>query len=287
MLDVVGVLLVVLAAVSGFGLLLLVSMPKLAQRSGVRAFTARVRATLDASIDQLGMALTAVVVACAGWAVTLIVGLPIGGLAHALEPWIDKPVFRWIAARQVDGWSDIWREITKMGNSSITRPLAVVAGVVIAVLWATRGMRWWVPLVAFPLGYAMEAYGQVMLKFTVHRGHPPTDRGTYPSGGCARVIVVYGLIFVLLLLWWHRPVSMRAWAGAISLTLLATSIEGYARIYNQEHWFTDVIGGIVFGFLTLGATVACVFVLTRDRPRRHRDPVATRSTPSRIADARS
>ena len=152
-----------------------------------------------------------------------------------------------------------------MGNSSVTRPLALVAGVVIALLWFTRGMRWWVPLLTFPVGYAMEAFGQVMLKLTVHRGHPPTDRGTYPSGGCARVVVVYGLIIVLLLLWRHRPVSVSAWAAGISVTLLATSIEGYARVYNQEHWFTDVIGGIVFGFLTLGASVTLVFVLTRDR----------------------
>lgn len=267
MLDVVGVLLVVLAAVACLGICLMVYLPKASRLGAMRSLAARVRATVDASIDQLGLVLTAVVVTCAGWTVTLVVGWPVGSVAHALESSVDQPVFQWFASRQVAGWSVVWEEITKMGNSSTTRPLAVVAGVVIAVLWARRGMRWWVPLVCFPVGYAMEAYGQVMLKFTVHRGHPPTTRGTYPSGGCARVIVVYGLIVVLLLLWWHRPVSMRAWAGCISVTLLATSIEGYARVYNQQHWFTDVIGGIVFGFLTLGATVACVFVLTRDRSR--------------------
>jgi hypothetical protein len=44
----------------------------------------------------------------------------------------------------------------------------------------------------------------------------------------------------------------------------AVSVQAYARMNNQEHWLTDVAGGIVFGWMLLATAVAGVFILNRD-----------------------
>jgi hypothetical protein len=40
------------------------------------------------------------------------------------------------------------------------------------------------------------------------------------------------------------------------------SVQAYARMDNQEHWFTDVVGGVVFGAMVL-VTTGAAFTLDR------------------------
>jgi membrane-associated phospholipid phosphatase len=108
----------------------------------------------------------------------------------------------------------------------------------------------WLPSVLLVLAYFATKYAQTIVKATVNRGHPPTSLGTWPSGGVSRVIVIYGLI-VFFLIVRFRPRDRRLWfAGATLIAVLAT-IQAYARIYNLEHWITDVIGGFLFGPMLL------------------------------------
>jgi membrane-associated phospholipid phosphatase len=222
----------------------------------------RIGATVDASIGQLGRRVTAAVVVLAGGAVTIVVGWVLGRVAHSLETAVDWPIFRWFASRQVDEWSRIWLVITNMGAPRVTQGLAALGALVLAFLWYRRGLRWWVPLLVLPVGYAMEKYGQIILKLVVDRGHPPTTHGTWPSGGCARVFIVYGLIAVLFLMWRH-PVGPRAWVAGASVVSFCVTVQAYARMYNQEHWFTDVAGGVVFGAMLLVTMTGAAFTLDR------------------------
>ena len=43
-----------------------------------------------------------------------------------------------------------------------------------------------------------------------------------------------------------------------------SSIEAYARIYNLEHWVTDVVGGVIFGSCGLAVMISVFSVLDRD-----------------------
>ncbi|KRF13764.1 hypothetical protein ASG90_13060 [Nocardioides sp. Soil797] len=198
----------------------------------------------------------------ASWAVIIIVIWILGELAHALESTVDRPLFAWFQARQVDGWSDAWLQITNIGSPSITGWAAAVGAIGLAILWKLRGLRWWVPGVTIWLGVFAVRYAQFLTKEVVDRGHPPTTLGSWPSGGCARVIVVYGLImfFVVLCM---RNRGRWTWVTWATATAFLASVQGYARTYNLEHWFTDVVGGLIFGVLVLGMMIVAHTLLER------------------------
>ena len=74
--------------------------------------------------------------------------------------------------------------------------------------------------------FFVEKFSQAALKAVVDRGHPPTAHGSFPSGGCARLITVFGIIFYLALLTW--PAISRRWrvTGWTVIAALAF-IEGF------------------------------------------------------------
>ncbi len=223
----------------------------------------RVGEVVDQSLRSLGRLPTAAVVYFVGAGVILAVCWPLGVLAHGLEHSVDWPVFRWSRAHQVHGWwYDLWWKLTNIGKPRIVEGIDAVAGVVFALVWWRRGRSWWFPLLAFAGAYALEKYGQIILQDVVHRGHPPTTLGTYPSGGCARVLIVYGLL-VFMTTQWRSPDSRRAWRIGMVVVAFLWSVQAFARLNNLEHWFTDVVGGTVFGVMGLAVVIGCVRVFTR------------------------
>lgn len=234
------------------------SVPRGRWRSGVVS-------TVDFSIGSLGRFATAAVVLLAGYATVLLTCWVLGKVAHALESPVDWPVFTWFEARQGPGeWHRLWGKLTLMGNRRQTQGLAVLAALVLSGLWAlSRRPRWWIPLCVLPMAYLFEKSGQMIIKAVVHRGHPPTTNGTWPSGGCARLIFVLGMV-IFLVLWWRRTTGRRTWAIGWSVLAIATMAEAYSRTYLLKHWVTDVVGGVIYGVLGLVVMMAVVAVLDRD-----------------------
>lgn len=226
------------------------------------ALAGRISAVVDVATDRWGSVATACVVYLAGVGLALLVCWPIGALAHALENAVDWPTWLWFQARQLHDWSTIWHVLTNIGKPRLTQGIDLAAAIFFAVVWHVRKLRWWVPLVTLFAAYALEKYCQIILQDVVHRGHPATTLGTFPSGGCARVLIVYGLV-IFLTITWLSPDSKRAWAiGGTALAVLI-SVQAYARIYNLEHWVTDVVGGIVFGLIGLIVMASVFRVLSR------------------------
>jgi len=254
------------SAVALLGVWVTVAGPRMAAPSWYVRAGSRVRSAVDGCVSSVGRVATSAVVILAGFAATILSCYALGKGAHALENVLDWPVFAWFRARQLPGaWTDAWTILTQMGNRSRTQPLTLAAALVLAVLWARTGRRWLVPLLLLPIGYLFEKYGQMFLKLAVHRGHPPTTLGTWPSGGCARLVVVFGLVIYLALRW--KGASRRTWLGSWTVLALLAAIEAYSRTYLLKHWVTDVLGGLVYGSMVLAVMVATVAVLDRDGPR--------------------
>ncbi|MET8091033.1 phosphatase PAP2 family protein [Micromonospora sp. NPDC005220] len=216
----------------------------------------RLRVAVAGLTEAVGRNGAALVVLLAGSAAVVTVCWPLGEVLSRLEPSVDHPVFDYVHARRVAGWADVNSFVTTIGDRYPLTWVTVVAAVGLAIAWRRR--RWWIPLLVMPSQFVLEQYIQQILALTVNRGHPPTDVGTYPSGGCARVMLTFGTIAVLAGLTWNVPRRGRI-AIATALGVLAC-VEGYTRIYAEKHWLTDVVGGWIFGALLLGVLVLTVLV---------------------------
>ena len=233
---------------------------RLVDRLTTTRLCCRLTAAREALVEHLGPARAALVILLAGTAATVAVCWPLGAVAAALEQPVDLPIFEWTQARfsPDDLWARTNAVVTKMGDPLEMLAASLIAAAVLGLLWWRRG--WWVPPVVLAATLGIEWYVQMLLGAVVDRGHPPTGTGTFPSGGSARVVVVYGVIFYLALRTWPMINARSRIIGWTTVGVLA-AMEGYSRLYLLKHWATDVPGGWIFGFLLLLAIVASASAL--------------------------
>lgn len=237
----------------------------------VGEFRARWRATLKAARPHAGPPVLALVIALAGYAAVVLGHWGLGKGAKAIEDLVDWPTFHWFEERLgPGGWTDLWNLLTQMGNRGPTQRITMVGVVLFAALAVLRARRnggpsrWYVPVIVLPAAYLAEKSGQMILSRVVDRGHPPTTLGTWPSGGCARLIVVYGLFafFLLHTLGAGRRSRILVYGGVGALA----GAEAYSRTYLLKHWLTDVLGGLTYGMGLLVVAVAAASVLIAQTP---------------------
>jgi membrane-associated phospholipid phosphatase len=207
-----------------------------------------------------GAAPAALVIFVGGSFATWLLTLPVGFLAKALEGPLDHPAFRFTQSRvhASNKFTALNEKLTVMGNNGEIQLICLFALVVLACAY---GRRWWVPVVLTIAMFYVERYAQRSLAKVVDRGHPPTSGGTFPSGGVARLLGVYGLLIVLALM--LAPQISHAFRVGIYTGLGAAAvIEAYSRWYLAKHWITDALGGLVFGYLLLVVGTATAAALT-------------------------
>jgi undecaprenyl-diphosphatase len=112
--------------------------------------------------------------------------------------------------------------------------------------------------------------GDPLIKIIVHRPRPglayelglrvPTDY-SFPSGHAAIAMVVYG--FLIYLVWLKLRDYKLARALVVALCAIYTLGMGLSRIYLGEHWFSDVLGGYVYGLAWVVLAVIVYQLLRR------------------------
>jgi len=197
----------------------------------------------------IGLLLILAVGAVGVYALTCLLGVVV---VHA-GPHIDKPIYTWMTHHRVHFAKSVMDRVTKVGDTWTTWGAAVATAVCLASFYRSHK---WLPPVALGAAIVFDHYLTLALRHTFHRvGPPDSPLGTFPSGGCDRIIVVYGLIAYLI--WREIGGSRRAaiWSAGV-VAALAFS-EGYSRGYLTLHWFTDIISGLIYGCLILA-----VFIIT-------------------------
>lgn len=260
--PVIVVFFVWFAIVVVLGLLAIAMAPHITAPQWWRTTRARTTTAIASASGSIGRVATAFAVAFAMWSVVIVIGWILGRAAFGLQSPLDVPAFHWWQNRHLSGpWHDAWWKLTQIGSPKVTQILTVAFAVIFAVVyWGRR--NWWAPSVTLLVGYQAEKFSQIILKYTVHRGHPPTTLGSYPSGGMGRLELIYGLI-IFFAIRRFEPVPPRVWAAGWSVLAIFASIQAYARLNNLEHWTTDVIGGAVFGLLLLATMTLAHVALDR------------------------
>ena len=201
--------------------------------------------------------------AVAVYGVMALLGVPV--VHHGLA--VDRPIYNWTASHQVHSWAAVMQRATKIGDTWTCWGAACAAAVCLAVSWRTNR---WLPPVALAAIIGVDHYVTLALRHTFHRlGPPDSPFGTYPSGGCGRVISFYGLIAYLLWREFSGKREMAIGAGAIVTALGFT--EAYSRIYLTMHWFTDALSGLLYGGLLLAVFIAAIRLVAGPSPAGQRD----------------
>lgn len=198
----------------------------------------------------VGMILMLIVGAVAVYAVMCLLGVVV---VHA-GPHIDKPIYTWMLHHRVHAWKSVMKRLTKVGNTWTTWGAAAAAAVCLAAFY--RRDRW-LPPVALGAAIVIDHYLTLALRHTFHRVGPPGSLGgTFPSGGCDRIFVFYGLIAYLI--WREVSGTRRAAIWSAGVVCALGFSEGYTRAYLTLHWFSDIISGIIYGILILAVFIAAI-----------------------------
>jgi len=178
----------------------------------------------------------------------------LGLLVVHTGPTIDRPIYSWTVVHRVGFWTAPMTSLTKIGDTWTTWGAAVAAAVCLAA--TARRNRWLAPMVLGSL-IVVDHFVTLAVRHTITRlGPPNSPLGAYPSSGCDRVDVFYGVIAYLLRRE-HSGQRRTAILAAAAVAALAFN-EGYSRAYLTLHWFTDILSGLLYGALLLAVFIIAV-----------------------------
>jgi membrane-associated phospholipid phosphatase len=137
-------------------------------------------------------------------------------------------------------------------------PQSVPIGLLPCIVLIALGLRW--EAIVALLAAASEAM-DIWIKAMVHRPRPSIDlvhvireltSPAFPSGHVLTITTMCGflafLCYTLLKSSWERTLLVTCFALLIVLM-------GISRIYEGQHWFSDVMGAYLFGSLWLAMTI--------------------------------
>lgn len=159
----------------------------------------------------------------------------------------DEPIQRWVESRRTPRLTTVFLRFSRMGSNVV-----VFGAFAVIVAAAARRCR------ALALALAVAVLARPLFEFTVKelvgRERPNLTRlvdGTgpsHPSGHVLASVTLWGLLPPLVAL-----MTDRRWIWWLTTAISAVLIAGISasRIYLGVHWFSDIVQGLLLGWLYL------------------------------------
>ena len=199
-----------------------------------------------------GVARPRVLVLVAGGATAVFGALLLAVTVHRGPLPLDGTVRDWFATLATRDNRDLVLPLARLGAREVLVPLLLVGG---AVLWWRRRSPG--PLLLLVGSYVGMAMVVGPAKKLLHRPEPfdlPGEIGrSFPSGHAAQAILVYGMLAALVAL---GPVGPRVRAAATVLPVAASAGVGFAMLFRNAHWLSDMVAGYAIGLAWLAGPLA-------------------------------
>lgn len=190
-----------------------------------------------------------------GGAVAIWIALTVFGLmlTHVFDKGAvhraDLGVDVWFAHHRSPGWNSVMLFGTDLARTQTV--IAVAAAAALLLRWLLK--RWHESFIVIA-AVAGEVLIFLAVTETVPQRRPPVPRlqaapttSSYPSGHTAAAVALYGCLGVLLLAYVSRP-GLRWLAAVLFCIPVYVAI---SRLYEGEHYPSDVIAGALLGGLWL------------------------------------
>lgn len=177
------------------------------------------------------------------------------------EPSIDEEAFAAISPYIASGTTRVMIFISFLGKHSFLIPANLLL-ILVFILLKKKWMAWRVLFVSLSSLGLMS-----LLKNLLQRQRPPDPlvegitNFSFPSGHAFMSMAFYGL-----LIWFTIVSSKNKWQKNFLIIFLSALILaiGFSRIYLRVHYATDVVAGLLIGFLWL---IACLFIIQKIESR--------------------
>jgi membrane-associated phospholipid phosphatase len=191
------------------------------------------------------------------WIVLTVLGLILThvfdqGAVHRADLGVDI----WFAHHRSPGWNSVMLFGTDLARTQTV--IAVAAAAALLLRWRLK--RWHESCIVIA-AVAGEVLIFLAVTATVPQRRPPVPRlqaapttSSYPSGHTAAATALYGCLGVLLLVYVSRP-GLRWLAAVLFCIPVYVAI---SRLYEGEHYPSDVIAGALLGGLWLTCVLRTV-----------------------------
>lgn len=189
--------------------------------------------------------------ALAIWALLSVIGLILThvfskGPVHSADLGVDV----WLARHRTRTWNSVMLFGTDLARTETVIGVAVIAALILR--WRLK--RWRESLIVV-LAVAGEVLIFLAVTETVPQRRPPVPRlqvapatSSFPSGHTAAAVALYGCLAILLLVLWAGHPAARVMAAVLFCIPVYVAA---SRLYEGEHYPSDVLAGALLGCLWL------------------------------------
>lgn len=167
----------------------------------------------------------------------------------------DEPIQEWVENSRTDTWEVVFRRFSRLGSN-----IVVFGAFAVILIWIARRCR--TLALSLAIAVLVRPGFEFVIKALVDRDRPDLERlvpgngPSHPSGHVLAAVTLWGLLPPLV-----AAITDRRWIWWATTALSAVLITGISlsRIYLGVHWFSDIVQGLLLGWLYL-TVIELVFV---------------------------